>query len=277
MIIRVPDTLTADSSERYTMSIRLQSGGLSFSGHCDSADGSFFYREVLFGRNQSYLSALKECFFDNEFLGWRYKRLHVTSTTNQYQLYPASLVPNAAERIAASMRRAFTEFDATCLSQALPDEQTVVLFGIDKEVHDFCLRSLQQPIFTHYLADLLAYYRRRSQTEPYKNMYVWVDGDRMNVICYVCDRLQYANDFLATQLSDRLYNLCSVWRYVGFDPERDALRIYAEPSLRASFLEEARRYFRNAQGLTLPSELFLMGDEVMQAPLDQIALLLCES
>ena len=108
-------------------------------------------------------------------------------------------------------------------------------------------------------------------------MYVWVDGDRMNVICYVCDRLQYANDFLATQLSDRLYNLCSVWRCVGFDPERDALRIYAEPSLRASFLEEARRYFRNAQGLTLPSELFLMGDEVMQAPLDQIALLLCES
>jgi len=55
MTISIPDTLTTDNSEKYIVSIRLRSGGLSFSGYDPSAGGSFFYRETEFDRSLSFL------------------------------------------------------------------------------------------------------------------------------------------------------------------------------------------------------------------------------
>lgn len=59
MTISIPDTLTTDNSEKYIVSIRLRSGGLSF-GYDPSAGGSFFYRETEFDRAVSFISSLKE-------------------------------------------------------------------------------------------------------------------------------------------------------------------------------------------------------------------------
>ena len=77
MTISIPDTLTTDNSEKYIVSIRLRSGGLSFSGYDPSAGGSFFYRETEFDRAVSFISSLKEFFFAHEFLTWTYKRINV--------------------------------------------------------------------------------------------------------------------------------------------------------------------------------------------------------
>ncbi len=59
MTISIPDTLTTDNSEKYIVSIRLRSGGLSFSGYDPSAGGSFFYRETEFDRAVSFISSLR--------------------------------------------------------------------------------------------------------------------------------------------------------------------------------------------------------------------------
>ena len=73
MAINLSDKLTADHSENYIMSIRLRSGGLSFSAYSPSVNESFFYRDVEFDRTRPYVSSLKECFFENDFLTWFYK------------------------------------------------------------------------------------------------------------------------------------------------------------------------------------------------------------
>ena len=56
MTISIPDTLTTDNSEKYIVSIRLRSGGLSFSGYDPRLEGSFFYRNGnSIGRSLSFL------------------------------------------------------------------------------------------------------------------------------------------------------------------------------------------------------------------------------
>ena len=60
MAINLSDKLTADHSENYIMSIRLRSGGLSFSAYSPSVSESFFYRDVEFDRTRPYISSLKE-------------------------------------------------------------------------------------------------------------------------------------------------------------------------------------------------------------------------
>lgn len=64
MTISIPDTLTTDNSEKYIVSIRLRSGGLSFSAYSPSVNESFFYRDIEFDRTKPYVSSLKECFFE---------------------------------------------------------------------------------------------------------------------------------------------------------------------------------------------------------------------
>ena len=60
MAINLSDKLTADHSENYIMSIRLRSGGLSFSAYSPSVSESFFYRDVEFDRTRPYISSLKD-------------------------------------------------------------------------------------------------------------------------------------------------------------------------------------------------------------------------
>ena len=277
MTISIPDTLTADSSERYTMSIRLWSGGLSFSGYIASTDGSFFYREVPFDRGMPYVSALKECFFANECLSWSYKQLNVVSFSSHYLLVPTHLLPPDEPTRQAWMRKAFVQPEEVCLSQPLADNRATLLYDCEEALRAFCLRSFQNPQFTHYLVPLLAYWRKQSSQFLFRCMYVWVEGERMDVVCYEQDRLLLANTFAISQPEEILYYLLGVWRQTGFNAQVDALRLHASPALRMTLLEQARRYLRNVQGISLPAELYLLGEDAVKAPLDLIAFLVCES
>ena len=277
MIISIPDTLTADSSERYTMSIRLWSGGLSFSGYISSTDGSFFYREVPFDRGVPYVSALKEHFFANECLSWRYKQLNIVCSSPHYLVVPSALLPADGETQQAWMRKAFVQPESVCLAEPLLDKRATLLYGCEEAVQAFCLRSFQRPRFTHYLVPLLAYWRMQSREALYRCMQVWVAGDRMDVACFERERLLLVNTFVVRQSEEMLYYLLYVWRQMGFNVQVDVLCLQAAPALRMTLLEQARRYIRNVQGATFPSELYLLGEEVVKAPLDLIALLVCES
>lgn len=277
MTISIPDTLTADSSERYTMSIRLWSGGLSFSGHVVSTDSSFFYREVPFDRGVPYISSLKECFFANECLSWPYKQLSIICTSPHYLVVPTALFPSDTERQQAWMRKAFVQPESACLSEPLSDKRATLLYDCEETVLAFCLRSFQNPRFTHYLAPLSAYWRAQSKEALYRCMYVWIEGERMDVACFEQERLLLVNTFTVHQPEEMLYYLLYVWRQMSFNAQVDALRLQAVPSLRMNLLEQARRYLRNVQGVNLPAELYLLGEEVVKAPLDLIALLVCES
>lgn len=277
MIISIPDTLTADSSERYTMSIRLWSGGLSFSGYVSSADGSFIYREVPFDRGVPYISALKECFFANECLSWRYKQLNIVCPSSHYLLVPTPLLPADEETRQAWMRKAFVQFEPACLAEPLSDKRATLLYEFEEAVHAFCLRSFQNPRFTHYLVPLLAYWRAQCREALYRCMFVRIEGERMDIACFERDRLLLVNTFVVRQPAEMLYYLLYVWRQMGFNAQVDVLRLHAIPSLRMTLLEQTRRYLRNVQGASLPSELYLLGEEVVKAPLDLIALLVCES
>ena len=277
MIISIPDTLTADSSERYTMSIRLWPGGLSFSGYISSNDGSFFYREVSFDRGVPYVSSLKECFFANECLSWRYKQLRIVSFSPHYLVVPTTLFPSDAETQLAWIRKTFVRPKSACLSESLLDKRATLLYDCEETVQAFCLRSFQNPLFTHYLVPLLAYWHMQSRDALYRCMYIWIEGERMDVACFEQERLLLVNTFEVHQPEEMLYYFLYVWRQMDFNSQVDALRIQAMPTLRITLLEQARHYLRNVQGTTLPSELYLLGKEVVKAPLDLIALLGCES
>ena len=193
MTISIPDTLTADNSGKYIMSIRLRSDGLSFSGYNPSESETFFYRNVEFDRTKPYVSSLKEFFFEHEFM------------TPQ-----------------------------------------------------------------------LALWKQQSRMLIPRQLYVVLHRKMMDVVCFAQGKLLFVNTFEYDKPDDILYYILYVWKQVGMDQERDQLHIYGGVSLRNSITTTLRNYIQYISPAEIPSDAYLLGAEVVQAPLDLIALSVCE-
>ncbi len=274
MAISIPDTLTADNSGKYIMSIRLRSDGLSFSGYSPSEDESFFYRNAEFDRAKPYIASLKEFFFEHEFLAYSYKRTNLVCVTPQYTMVPEDVFSDKQKPGLLSF--AFSSPESKCLHNPLPRESADVVFGIDDEVYEFCSRSLINPAFIHYITPQLALWKQQSRMLIPRQLYVVLHRKMMDVVCYAQGSLLFVNTFEYEKPDDILYYILYVWKQIGMDQERDQLHLYGGVSLRNSITATLRNYIQYISPAEIPSEAYLLGAEIVQAPLDLIALSVCE-
>ncbi|WP_370861836.1 DUF3822 family protein [Parabacteroides faecis] len=274
MAISIPDTLTADNSGKYIMSIRLRSDGLSFSGYCPSESESFFYRNMEFDRTKPYISSLKEFFFGHEFLTYSYKRTNLVYVTSQYTVVPEEVFTEKQKNDLLSFT--FSAPENKCLHNLLAREAAEVVFGMDEEVYEFCSRSLINPSFVHHITPQLALWKQQSRTLIPRQMYVVLHRKMMDVVCFAQGRLLFVNTFEYDKPDDILYYILYVWKQVNMDQEKDQLHIYGGVSLRNSITTTLRNYIQYISPAEIPSDAYLLGAEVVQAPLDLIALSVCE-
>ena len=87
----------------------------------------------------------------------------------------------------------------------------------------------------------------------------------------------FVNSFEYEHTDDILYYILYVWKQVrNGSNEKDQLRLFGDVPLRNDITNTLRNYLQYIDPLEIPSEAYLMGPEVLQAPLDLIALSLCE-
>lgn len=274
MAISISAKLTTDNAEKYKMSIRLRSGGLSFSGYSLSDNDTFFFKDVEFDRTKPYLSALKEFFFENEFITYPYKQVSLVCVSPQYTLVPTGIFQEKQKDELLSF--AFSAPEARCLSNELKDEQAQLVFGIDEEVYEFCSRSLINPHFVHYMTPVLSLWKKQSRARLPKQLYVVLHRRMLDIACYAQGSLLFVNSFGYEHVDDILYYVLYAWKQIGLDQQKDQLRLFGEAELRSAVMTTLRNYLQYIEPLEIPSEAYLLGSEVVQAPLDLIALSLCE-
>lgn len=273
MAVSVPDKLTANNSEKYIMSIRLRSDGLSFSGYCPSENESFFYRDVEFDRTKDYVPSLKEFFFEHEFLAYPYKQTNVVFVSPRYTVIPSETFEE--RRQADLMKFVFSSTSDRSLSNTLTRGGADVVFGMDEEVYGFCARSLINPAFVHHIAPQLSLWKQQSRGQVSRQMYVVVHRRMMDVACFVQGKLLFVNTFEHDTPDDILYYILYVWKQVGMDQEKDLLHIYGGASLRTCMTTMLQSYIQYTAPAELPVEAYLQGAEMVHAPLDLAALLVC--
>ena len=99
----------------------------------------------------------------------------------------------------------------------------------------------------------------------------------MDIACYAQGNLLFVNSFNFESPDDVLYYILYVWKQAGMDQQKDQLRLFGEMSLRVALTETLRNYLQYVDLQEIPSEAYLLGSEILQAPLDLIALSVCES
>lgn len=270
MAFQIPEILS-QACENYIVSIRLLPDGLSFSGYNARIKGSFFLTEVRWDATGSYTEAFKEFFFEQPCLGWAYKQLYVVQTDSPYTLVPYAFW----EEKGISSLYAFNcgKVRGKVLASECPDAQMVLLFEMEPELHDFCTRSLQNPCFMHSQQAVLSLWKRKSQEQLSRTLFVWASTHRMEVGCYEQGRLLFANTYSVSSLSDMLYYLLYIGKSLPLDMQHDPIALTGDMGVVDALKKNLRTYVRQVDSLEMPSDVYLMGTDILRAPVDLIALL----
>ena len=270
MNLRVPDILTSGNSEKYTVSIRLWPGGLSFAGHVPAEKDSFFYTETGIDRTKPYIQAIKDLFFAHPFFSYAYKHTYIVCANRQYTLIPENIfLEQKKEQLMAFV---FSSPEEKTLYESLDELDSKILFGIQPEVYDFFSRSLINPTFTHTITPLLNRWRNQSVIQYSKQLFVALHEDTMHAACFYRENLLFINSFQVDDTADMLYYILYVWKQTGMDQQKDKLTLLANNKITQTLKETLQTYL-----LQIAYVQPRLSDTGLEVPPDMIALFSCES
>lgn len=273
MAISIPDTLTVNTSERYILSIRIISDGLSFSGYVPGKSNSFFIRHISFDRSKDYISSLKEAFFEVDCFSWSYKRINIFCFTPTYLFIPEELDDDG--RKADILTYAYLAPEPKSLTNVLEEKGGKTIFGLDQEVYEFLCRSFINPRFIHHLTPALNFWRKQSKLSFPSLMYLLLNNRTMDIVCFKRGELTFINSFQYTHLNDVLYYISYAWKQNGLDQQQDHLFLFGEKKERDELIRLLKTYIQHVSEMEFPADVYLYNAEIMQAPYD-IILSVCE-
>ena len=274
MAVLIPELLSKES-ENYIVSIRLMPDGLSFSGYNPRIKGSFFIHEEKWNSHDSYLKQVEDFFFAHDFLSCTFKRFYVVQAHSDYTLVPLSLfLEKKADELYAFTFGSAAERQV--LYQSLKDDNQVLLYSMMSEVYTFCTRSLVNPIFVHTQSAVFTFWKQRSLAKTFQVMFLSLSSDRLTIACYRQGQLLFTNYFQVTAYKEILYYTLYIWKQQQFDVQKDQLYLSGEAQQSKELKMALTAYIQHVDMLDYPSEVYLMGTEILRTPIDLIALSLCE-
>ena len=268
MNLHVPDILTAGNSEKYTVSIRLWPGGLSFAGWIPSDRDSFFYGEKTTDRKKRYDHFIKDLFFAHPFFLFAYKQIVVISANRQYTLVPSSIFEEKQKEQLISF--VFSDPDEKVLYEHLDEFESVVLYNIHPEVYEFLSRSLLRPMFTHAITPTLNQWKRQNLTGYPKQLFVALHEDMMDVACFDKGALLFINSFHVADSTDIIYYILYIWKQTGLDQLQDELFLYTNPQKYQTLKDTLQTYLSHIECIQSR-----WSDAGMEVPPDVMALFQC--
>ena len=114
--------------------------------------------------------------------------------------------------------------------EMLPALEVIEVFVVDAEIEATILRHYPHASIHSYFGQLmnkmLSKDKRQRGTE--KRLYVHSNGSQLFMFTYENGKLQFANSFEATTLSNQLYFLLYVWKQLGMDQRNDVCMLLSK-------------------------------------------------
>ena len=245
MNLRVPESLTASNSEGYRTSVRLWPGGLSFSGGIPSDEGSFFCEETEVDVTRSPLQTLRDLFREHPFLCYPYAAVRIITSEPNYTIVPEAIYEDEAkERL---YRFTFATPVETVAVQPMSALESVLLFDLRRDIHEFITQTLPVAHWEHALASLLLRWHERSLRALHAHMYAVVQDRTMDVACFDRGTLRFVNRFEVENHDDIMYYLLYVWKQLTLDQRNDSLTLSAVTSVAFDLKEKLQTYLKDVR------------------------------
>ena len=213
-------------NKKYTeqeLSIRIYSDGFSFyTPHSQ--------KDVKVTKGETLNDVLEEAFRTNALLRPDYDEVHI------YADYSSTRIPLdefRSEEAQALYRLTFGKDSLQGMNmhyEMLPALEVIEVFVVDTEIEATILRHYPHASIHSYFGQLmnkmLSKDKRQRGTE--KRLYVHSNGSQLFMFTYENGKLQFANSFEATTLSNQLYFLLYVWKQLGMDQRNDVCMLLSK-------------------------------------------------
>ena len=271
MAVIIPELLSKQS-ENFIVSIRLIPGGLSFSGYSPNLKDSFFFQEKRWDSSKSDLDHLKDFVSTNDFLSRPFKQLKVVLANTDYMLVPNDLPADEKELEVYYSYTFGKKLSGRLLVDEVKDEEMSVLYQMDSDIYDFCTESFINPEFVHAKSAVLSMWKNHSLSKLNRQMYIsYIDG-QLVIACCEKGHLIFFNYFNAQDLNEVVYYILYVWKQQHMDVFTDLLYYAGEALCMNELKATLQQYISHIESFEYPSEVYLMGMEIVHAPIDLIAL-----
>ena len=228
-------------NKKYTeqeLSIRIYSDGFSFyTPHSQ--------KDVKVKKDETLNDVLEEAFRTNALLRPDYDEVHI------YADYSSTRIPLdefRSEEAQALYRLTFGKDSLQGMNmhyEMLPALEVIEVFVVDAEIEATILRHYPHASIHSYFGQLmnkmLSKDKRQRGTE--KRLYVHSNGSQLFMFTYENGKLQFANSFEATTLSNQLYFLLYVWKQLSMDQRNDVCMLLSKDK---TLETELRKYITHA-------------------------------
>ena len=227
------------------MTVRLWPGGLSFSGGIPSDEGSFFCQETEVDVTRPYLQTLRDLFREHPFLSYPYAAVRIVTSEPNYTLVPEAIYEDEAkERL---YRFTFATPVETVAVQPMSALESVLLFGLRRDMHEFITQTQPTAHWEHALASLLLRWHERSLRALHAHMYAVVQDRTMDVACFDRGTLRFVNRFEVENHDDIMYYLLYVWKQLSLNQRNDSLTLSAVTSVAFDLKEKLQTYLKDVR------------------------------
>lgn len=181
-------------------------------------------------KGETLNDVLEEAFRTNALLRPDYDEVHI------YADYSSTRIPLdefRSEEAQALYRLTFGKDSLQGMNmhyEMLPALEVIEVFVVDAEIEATILRHYPHASIHSYFGQLmnkmLSKDKRQKGTE--KRLYVHSNGSQLFIFTYENGKLQFANSFEATTLSNQLYFLLYVWKQLGMDQRNDVCMLLSK-------------------------------------------------
>ena len=247
--------------------------GLSFWGYIPAEKDSFFIETFLFDPNITAVDSLRNIFFTNPCFSYLYQSCYVIDTSAKYTMVANPVfVEKEKERLFFFCHP--KDKSLKVLVQPINALSASLLFGIDKEIYAFLLRSLVNPQFIHSLSPLMIAWINKSRLMFPKLMHVVVHENTMDVLCVEHGELLFVNSYSYENSNDVIYYIMYICKQTGFNQLEDFLTVSGMKTICLSVLSVINKYVKKTEYLHPQLHNYQVTAD-QNLTLDMIALLEC--
>ncbi len=271
MAVIIPELLSKQS-ENFIVSIRLMPGGLSFSGYSPVFKDSFFIQNEKWDAAIPDLDHLKDFVSSNDFLSCPFKQLKIVWADSDYMLVPNALPADEKELEVYYSYTFGKKVVGRLLADEVKGEDMSVLYQIDSETYDFCMKSFVNPDFVHTKSAVFSLWKNHSLNCQNRQMYISFVDEQLTIACYEKGHLIFFNYFKVHGFNEVVYYTLYVWKQQKLDVFTDSLFFSGDAFQMNELKEKLQLYISHVDSFEYPSEVYLMGVNIVHAPIDLIAL-----
>jgi hypothetical protein len=237
--------MNIDKTELLTLSIYLGTEEFSFTVYhsLNKQSIAYYHRETV--SPQTFIAKLKQMFSELEFLNQSYKQINILTVDNRFTVVPLSFFDKEHAKQIFNYNQLAKENEFV-LYNILEKNDTVLVFGIDKNVFQFLTQQYPQAAIYSQTTFLIEYFSTVGIEENLsKRMCICLHDKSMDICCFEYKRLLFVNAFECKQIEDYIYYLLYVWKQVDFNQEANKLYLMGTISDMKKFVSELKRYISN--------------------------------